>query len=90
MSELTKNGTKEANVVADPTINDKAEMVDITKSEHVPPNISIQDYSGIDVSCRCGCVPANMLSLFQMAELRAKRKARMKKEAEEAARLATA
>lgn len=26
------------------------------------------------VSCRCGCVPVNMMSLFQMAELRAKRK----------------
>jgi hypothetical protein len=24
--------------------------------------------------CRCGCVPTNMMSLFQMAELRAKRR----------------
>lgn len=27
-----------------------------------------------ELVCRCGCVPSNMMSLFQMAELRAKRK----------------
>jgi hypothetical protein len=26
------------------------------------------------IPCRCGCVPPNMMSLFQMAELRASRK----------------
>lgn len=31
------------------------------------------------VSCRCGCVPSNVLSLFQMSELREKKKSQDKK-----------
>ena len=31
------------------------------------------------VSCRCGCVPANLMSLFQMSELREKKKSQDKK-----------
>ena len=29
-------------------------------------------------NCRCGCVPPNMMSLFQMAELRAKHREKMR------------
>ena len=35
--------------------------------------------------CRCGCVPPDMMSLFQMAELRAKYRQEMKLKASEAA-----
>jgi hypothetical protein len=38
------------------------------------------------VKCRCGCVPKDMMSLFQMAELRAKmREEKRRKEAEQSA-----
>ena len=38
------------------------------------------------VKCRCGCVPKDMMSLFQMAELRARfREEKKRKEAEAAA-----
>ena len=35
--------------------------------------------------CRCGCVPPDLMSLFQMAELRAKYRQKMKQEAANAA-----
>lgn len=35
------------------------------------------------IDCRCGCIPANLLSLFQMAELRKEFLAKQKKEREE-------
>lgn len=44
-----------------------------------PSSAHIPDIS----SCRCGCVPASMMSLFQMAELRAKRKAELKQKEEQ-------
>jgi hypothetical protein len=33
------------------------------------------------LNCRCGCIPSNMLSLFEMAELRKKLKEEREKEA---------
>ena len=44
-------------------------------TNQIPSHIEGQE------NCRCGCIPTNMMSLFQMAELRKKyREAQKKKE----------
>ena len=48
--------------------------------------ISLLGWSLMNIrDCRCGCVPPDMMSLFQMAELRAKYRQEMKLKASEAA-----
>jgi hypothetical protein len=35
----------------------------------------------LGLNCRCGCIPSNMVSLFEMAEMRKKLKQQREKEA---------
>ena len=46
------------------------------------PLPEIISHSDDIASCRCGCVPKDLMSLFQMAELRAKHREKMRLKAE--------
>ena len=69
----TKTGTKEENQ-------------EEVKMEAVQAPVEHIDGENPLVKCRCGCVPKDMMSLFQMAELRARfREEKKRKETEAAA-----
>ena len=58
----------------------KSEAVIQSSTETTPAEASVAHDADPLVNCRCGCVP-NIMSLFQMAELRARRRKEREREA---------
>ena len=48
-------------------------LITDSSNASIPDNVEDKPFHDASINCRCGCVP-NIMSLFQMAELRAKRR----------------
>ncbi len=68
------------NGVVESSVSEAGNILDTNASESNSGTTGHNDNLG-GIQCRCGCVPVNMMSMFQMAALRAKHREEKAKKA---------